>query len=158
MRDLSLDLMKLYKVKMYSIWNAANVVFNTTPEDPEKYKKVMLLSEMMIRNQIKTVDVKSREGRCYQWLLIEILMREGKFEEAEKEVNERMETYVVSQRLLDDRILHRRILHELNRENEIIPLLQDDIQSGKKSDWDAILYYMDTVCECMHCLFLFISE
>lgn len=148
MRDLSLDLMKLYKLKKYTIWNAANVIFNTNPEDPEKYKKVMLLSEMMVKNQLKTVEIKSREGRSYQWLLMEILIREGKVEDAEKELEDRMANYVVSQRLLDERILQRSVLRELGREIDILSFLEEDMVKGLKSDWDTILYYINTTFEC----------
>lgn len=74
---------------------------------------------MIIRNTLKTTDVKSREGRGYQWVLIEILCREGKFEEAEKEVEERMANYVMSQKLLDERVFQRTLLRELHREAEI---------------------------------------
>lgn len=147
MRDLSLDLMKLYKLKKYTLWNAANVLFNTNPEDPEKYKKVMLLAEMMVKNQLKTTPVTSREGRCYQWLLMEILIREGKYEDAEKELEDRMANYVVSQRLLDERILQRTVLRELGREKEIVPLLEEDMLKGYKADWDTIQYYINTVME-----------
>ena len=66
MRDLSLDLIKLYKMKKYSLWNTVNILFNTNPEDPEKFKKVMLLSEMMVKNQLKSMDITSREiGRAH---------------------------------------------------------------------------------------------
>ena len=58
MRDLSLDLIKLYKMKKYSLWNTVNILFNTNPEDPEKFKKVMLLSEMMVKNQLKSMATK----------------------------------------------------------------------------------------------------
>ena len=146
MRDLSVELMRLYKLKKYTVWNAVNVLFNKTPEDPEKFKKVLLLSEMIIRNTLKTTDVKSREGRGYQWVLIEILCREGKFEEAEKEVEERMANYVMSQKLLDERVFQRTLLRELHREEEILPLMEEDIKSGRKLDWDAILFYVDSVC------------
>ena len=146
MRDLSVELMRLYKLKKYTVWNAVNVLFNKTPEDPEKFKKVLLLSEMIIRNTLKTTDVKSRDGRGYQWVLIEILCREGKFEEAEKEVEERMANYVMSQKLLDERVFQRTLLRELHREEEILPLMEEDIKSGRKLDWDAILFYVDSVC------------
>lgn len=149
MRDLSVELMRLYKLKKYTIWNAVNVLFNNAPEDPEKFKKLMLLSEMMLRNALKTTDVNTRDGRGYQWALIEILCREGKYEEAEKEVEERMEHYIVSQKLLDERVLQRTILRELHRETDIIPLMEDDLKSGRKLDWDAILFYVDSVCEVL---------
>lgn len=149
MRDLSVELMRLYKLKKYTLWNAVNVLFNKTPEDPEKFKKVLLLSEMMIRNTLKTTDVNSREGRGYQWVLIEILCREGKFEEAEKEVEDRMAHYIMSQKLLDERVFQCTLLRELHREAEILPLMEDDIASGRKLDWDAILFYVNSTCELL---------
>ena len=149
MRDLSLDLIKLYKMKKYSLWNTVNILFNTNPEDPEKFKKVMLLSEMMVKNQLKSMDITSREGRSYQWLLMEILIREQKYEEAEAILEDRMSNYIVSQRLLDERLIQRTVLRELHREKEILSLLEQDILSGQKSDWDCIEYYINTVFECM---------
>ena len=43
MRDLSLDLIKLYKMKKYSLWNTVNILFNTNPEDPEKLKMLNII-------------------------------------------------------------------------------------------------------------------
>ena len=148
MRDLSLDLVKLYKMDKYSILNYVNVLYNTNPEDPAKYKMVMLIAERMIQRQLKNYPITSREGRCYQWLLMEIYIREGKFEEAEKELEDRMANYVASHRLLDERILQRMVLRELNRETEIVSCLEEDMLKGLKSDWDAIHYYVDTLFEC----------
>ena len=158
MRDLSLEMVKLYKDKKYTIWNTVNVIYNTNPDDPAKYQKVMLLAEMMVRNHLKTLGVQTREGRCCQWLLMEILIREKKFEEVEKELEDRMQNYVVSQRLLDERITQRGILRELGREKEIVGLLEEDILKGDKSDWDALLYYIDVVVECIFLNFSFIHS
>ena len=58
------------------------------------------------------MDLNSRQGRNYQWLLIQILIRENNFEEAEKEMEERLQNYLVSKRLLDDRIQQRALLKE----------------------------------------------
>ena len=108
----------------------------------------MLLSEMMVKNQLKSMDITSREGRSYQWLLMEILIREQKYEEAEAILEDRMSNYIVSQCLLDERLIQRTVLRELHREKEILSLLEQDILSGQKSDWDCIEYYINTVFEC----------
>lgn len=147
MRDLALDLAKLYKMDKYTIWNYVNVLYNTNPEDPAKYKMVMIIAERMIQKQLKTYPVTSREGRCYQWLLMEIYIREGKYEEAEKELEDRMANYVASQRFLDERILQRTVLRALNREEEIVACLEEDMVKGLKADWDTIHYYVDTLFE-----------
>ena len=87
----------------------------------------------------------TREGRNFEWLLTAVLIREGKFKEAEEVLENRMKTYVVAQRLLDERILERSVLKELGRESEIVPRLWGDILEGNKNDWDAVSYY----CECV---------
>ena len=51
-----------------------------------------------------------------------------------------MKTYLVSQRLLDERILERTVLKELGREKEIVPRLFADILEGNKNDWDSVSY------------------
>lgn len=56
-----------------------------------------------------------------------------------------MKTYLVSQRLLDERILERTVLKELGREKEIVPRLFADILEGNKNDWDSVSYY----CQCV---------
>lgn len=91
------------------------------------------------------MDINSREGRNHQWLLIQVLLRENKFEEAEKELEERIEHYIVSRRLIDDRILQRSILRSLQREADILPLLEADIRSGDKVGWDIIDLYFDAL-------------
>ena len=91
------------------------------------------------------MDINSREGRNHQWLLMQVLLRENKFEEAEKELEERIEHYIVSRRLIDDRILQRSILRSLQREADILPLLEADIRSGDKSGWDIIDLYFDAL-------------
>lgn len=55
MRDLSNDMLKLYKVRSYLTWNCVNVLLNLNPADPAKYKMVILLAERMIRNVMKDV-------------------------------------------------------------------------------------------------------
>ena len=95
------------------------------------------------------MDLNSRQGRNYQWLLIQILIRENNFEEAEKEMEERLQNYLVSKRLLDDRIQQRALLKELGRENEIMSLIENDIRAGEKDGWDAIDYYISTCFDCM---------
>ena len=57
MRDLSNDLLHLYKLKKYTVWNAFNVLLNKNPKDPEKFKKIQLLAEMFVRSAIKEVTV-----------------------------------------------------------------------------------------------------
>ena len=57
MRDLANEMLRLYKMHSYLMWNCVNVILNTNPADPVKYEKVMLLSEMMIRKEMKTVIV-----------------------------------------------------------------------------------------------------
>lgn len=94
------------------------------------------------------MDLNSREGRNYQWLYIQILIREGKFEEAAKELEERLQNYLVAKRLLDDRMLQRSVLKEVGREQDVIDLLEGDIRSGEKDGWDAIDYYISTCFEC----------
>jgi hypothetical protein len=91
------------------------------------------------------MDLNSREGRNHQWLLIQVLLRENKLEEAEKELEERLENYIVSRRLIDDRIMQRSILRSLHREADILPLLESDIRSGDKSGWDIIDLYFDSL-------------
>ena len=93
------------------------------------------------------MDINSRQGRNYQWLLIQILLRENKFEEAEKEMEERISNYIVSKRLLDDRVLQRTILKSLNRESDILELLEADLKSGEKDGWDTIEFYQNTAFE-----------
>ena len=93
------------------------------------------------------MDINSRQGRNYQWLLIQILIRENKFEEAEKELEERISNYIVSKRLLDDRVLQRTILKSLNRESDILELLEVDLKSGEKDGWDTIEFYQNTAFE-----------
>lgn len=56
-----------------------------------------------------------------------------------------MENYVVSQQLLDERLLQRTVLRELHREPEIIDLLEGDITAGRKTGWDALLTYIDCI-------------
>ena len=56
-----------------------------------------------------------------------------------------MKTYLVSQRLLDERILERTVLKELGREKESVPRLFNDILEGNKNDWDSVSYY----CQCV---------
>lgn len=55
MRDLSIELSHLYNLKKYTYWNAANVLLNTNPENPDKFKMVLLLSERLIVNRLKSV-------------------------------------------------------------------------------------------------------
>lgn len=93
------------------------------------------------------MDLNSRQGRNYQWLLIQILIREGKYEEAEKELEERISNYIVSKRLLDDRVQQRAILKSLNRESEILELLEADLKNGDKDGWDTIEFYQNVVFE-----------
>ena len=54
---------------------------------------------------------------------------------------------MVSKKLLDDRIQQRSILRSLNRENEILDLLEADMLSGDKSDWDTINYYATAISD-----------
>ena len=56
-----------------------------------------------------------------------------------------MKTYLVSQRLLDERILERTVLKELGREKEIVPRLFIYILEANKNDWDSVSYY----CQCV---------
>ena len=93
------------------------------------------------------MDINSRQGRNYQWLLIQILIRENKFEEAEKEIEERISNFLASKRLLDDRILQCSILKSLNRQSEILGLLEADMRSGDKNGWDTIEFYQNTAFE-----------
>ena len=97
------------------------------------------------------MDLNSRQGRNYQWLLIQILIRENNFEEAEKEMEERLQNYLVSKRLLDDRVQQRVLLKELGRENEIMDLVEADIRAGEKDGWDAIDYYISACFDCILC-------
>ena len=55
MRDLSIEMSHLYSLKKYTYWNAANVLLNTNPENPDKFKMILLLSERLIANRLKSV-------------------------------------------------------------------------------------------------------
>ena len=98
------------------------------------------------------MDITSRDGRNYQWLLIAVLIREGKFAEAETQIEDRMEHYFVARKLLDERILQREVLAALNREAEIVGFLEHDILNGDKADWDTISYFCQCVSDrTIHC-------
>lgn len=99
------------------------------------------------------MDITSRDGRNYQWLLIAILIREGKFAEAETQIEDRMAHYFVARKLLDERILQREVLAALHCEAEIVDYLERDILDGDKADWDTISYFCQCVSDRTLCCF-----
>ena len=62
MRDLSNEMIKLYKVQSYRIWNCANVLLNLEPENPATYKNVMLLSERIVQKSLTEVCLSNTKG------------------------------------------------------------------------------------------------